>query len=115
MATNIFEVPDKSLHEKWHFQSFSTAVKIQGVSGWHFPRPLGNFTNIKYGWCFYELDMSCKLNVNDGCTSNERNGQVLFLDQGNSLKTFAKIWYSSPFMPIQNEERLWIKVIFSSI
>ena len=57
--------------------------------------------------------MSCKLNVNDGSIFNERNGQVLFLYQGDSLETFTKSWYSSPFMPIQTEERLWIKVIFS--
>ena len=36
-----------------------------------------------------------------------------FWDQGDSLETVTKCWFSSPFMPIQTEERLWIKVIFS--
>ena len=39
--------------------------------------------------------------------------KYLFWDQGDSLETFTKSWYSSPFMPIQTEGRLWIMVIFS--
>ena len=49
--------------------------------------------------------MSGKLNVNDG--------QVFCWDQDDSLETFTKNWYSSPFMHIQTEERLCIKAIFS--